>query len=170
MEPIYIPHLLKSSNRTVKFEFSERLPSLDALTPVRGRMQVFHQFTFLEVKAQAETIVTLTCCRCLNQYNHRLTIDKSEIIWLDNTAEHLADDSLEDETDLEDLVETLSTRGHFEPDDWLYQHLCLELPMRPVCDGPCEVPTNPLAEASNQSEAAVDHRWAALAKLKQNLQ
>ena len=46
-------------------------------------MSIRHGGTFLEILAQAETIVTLTCDRCLQNYNYRLSIDTSEIIWLE---------------------------------------------------------------------------------------
>ena len=86
METIYIPHLLTKSERKEVIDFDEFIPDLETLTPVRGRLQVTHQGNYLEVKAKAETIVTLTCHRCLKQYNHRLALNSSELIWLEETA------------------------------------------------------------------------------------
>lgn len=80
MDAIYIPHLLKVPQRSLEFQFEEFLLELETLTPVRGRLRVTHQTTYIEVTAQAETIVTLTCHRCLKQYNHRLKVDTSEMI------------------------------------------------------------------------------------------
>ena len=166
MDAIYIPHLMKAPQRTVEFQFEEFLPELETLTPVRGRLKVTHKTTYIEVSAQAETIVTLTCHRCLKQYNHRLKVDNTEIIWLDASAHQAHLHALDVEMNVEDLVETLSPQGNFDPADWLYQQLCLETPLRQLCDGPCETPE---LNADDPSENSVDSRWAALQALKKQL-
>lgn len=165
MDAIYIPHLLKSPQRSLEFQFEEFLPELETLTPVRGSLKVTHKTTYIEVTAQAETIVTLTCHRCLKQYNHRLKVGTSEIIWLDASAHQAHLHSLEVEINLEDLVETLSPQGYFDPADWLYQQLCLQTPLRQLCDGLCEPPQT----TQTPSENPIDSRWAALEALKQQL-
>ncbi|MEL7037643.1 MAG: YceD family protein [Cyanobacteria bacterium J06592_8] len=165
MDAIYIPYLFKAHQRSQEFQFEEFLPELETLTPVRGHLKVTHKTTYIEVTAQAETIVTLICHRCLKQYNHRLKVDTSEMIWLDATAHQNHLDSLDVEINVEDLVETLSPQGYFEPDDWLYQQLCLETPLRQLCDGPCEPPQTPAHSANNP----IDSRWAALEALKRQL-
>ncbi|MCG5061569.1 MAG: DUF177 domain-containing protein [Limnoraphis sp. WC205] len=169
MDAIYIPHLLKVPQRSLEFQFEEFLLELETLTPVRGRLRVTHQTTYIEVTAQAETIVTLTCHRCLKQYNHRLKVDTSEMIWLDVSAHQASVNALEVEMNVEDLVETLSPQGHFEPTDWLYQQLCLQTPLRQLCDGPCEPPQPTAKPTTTTSETSVDSRWAALESLKQQL-
>lgn len=165
MDSIYIPHLLRTQNRSLEFEFQEFFPDLETLTPVRGRMRVSHKTTYLEVVVQAETIVTLTCDRCLKQYNHRLKVDTSELIWLDVAADQLDTSTGEVEISLDEPVESLHPQGHFLPGDWLYQQLCLALPLRQLCDGPCEPPK----PTEIESQTVVDGRWAALQALKQNL-
>ncbi|MBD2481365.1 DUF177 domain-containing protein [Planktothrix sp. FACHB-1365] len=165
MDSIYIPHLLRTQNRSLEFEFQEFFPDLETLTPVRGRMRVSHKTTYLEVVVQAETIVTLTCDRCLKQYNHRLKVDTSELIWLDVSADQLDTSSGEVEILLDEPVESLHPQGDFLAGDWLYQQLCLALPLRQLCDGPCEPPK----PAAIEPQSLVDGRWAALQALKQNL-
>jgi uncharacterized protein len=113
MEAIHIPWLLKLPEQTEVIQVNEFLADLETLTPVRGRLQVTHQGNYLEVSVQAETIITLTCDRCLQQYNHRLTLDASELVWLDESADQPDDGPLERETPLEDLVETLPPQGIF---------------------------------------------------------
>ncbi|MEG4800495.1 YceD family protein [Microcoleus sp. ARI1-B5] len=170
METIYIPHLLTKTERKEVIDFEEIIPDLETLTPVRGRLQVSHQGNFLEVKAKAETIVTLTCHRCLKQYNHRLKIQSSEIIWLEEKPSQLDATSGEYEVDLEDLVENLSPAGYFSPSDWVYQQMCLELPHKQLCDTECPgIDLNEEAEETESSEAASDSRWASLAALKRQL-
>lgn len=163
MEPIFIPHLLKAPNQTQVIQVEEFLPGLETLTPVRGQLRVTHQGNYLEVAGKAEAIATLTCHRCLQQYNHRLVIKTSELIWLDETAEGESALPLEREVALEDLVETLSPQGYFDPSEWLYEQMCLTIPPRQLCDSQCQgiQPTE-----TPHSEPTVDRRWASLEVLK----
>jgi uncharacterized protein len=166
MEAIYIPGLAKAPEQTEVIEIQEFIPGLETLTPVRGRLVVTHQGKFLDVVVEAETIVTLTCDRCLQQYNHRLSIKTSELIWLDEAANEPETKFVERETPLDDLVEALPPGGYFQPDTWLYEQLCLALPLRQLCDNRC-----PGIGESNTSgfEEASDQRWDALAALKRQL-
>lgn len=166
MEAIHIPQLLKTAEQTEVIEFEESLPGLETLTPVRGRLQVTHQGTYLEVKAKAETIVTLTCHRCLKQYNHRLVLNTSELIWLDQGANQGEPKAAEIEVDLEDLVESLPPQGYFQPGEWLYEQMCLEMPPKQLCDPQCQ---GIQIEEPALSEPISDRRWASLEALKKQL-
>ncbi|MEG4579033.1 YceD family protein [Microcoleus sp. MON1_C5] len=169
METIYIPHLLTKTERKEVIDFEEFIPDLETLTPVRGRLQVAHQGNYLEVKAKAETIVTLTCHRCLKQYNHRLKLQSSELIWLEEKPNQPDSTSGEFEVDFEDLVENLSPAGYFSPSDWVYEQMCLELPHKQLCDAECPGIDLNEAEETEISEAVSDSRWASLKSLKQQL-
>ncbi|HLO87354.1 MAG TPA: YceD family protein [Nostocaceae cyanobacterium] len=164
MDAIFIPQLTKAPERTEEIQVKEFLPGLETLTPVRGRVSVKHQGNFLEVSAQAEAIITCTCNRCLQQYNHRVVVNTQEIIWLDEAAGQEEDLPLEREVAVEDLVETLSPNGYFYPSEWLYEQMCLELPQRQLCDLNCP---GILATVDNGStEKQVDKRWSSLEALK----
>ncbi|WP_353772005.1 DUF177 domain-containing protein [Okeania sp. SIO2G5] len=131
-------------------------------------MQVVHNGNFLAVKAIAETIVTLACDRCLCQYNHRLQVNASELIWLQALIEpDEQDEGLEVEVPMDDLVETLDPKGYFNPGEWLYEQLCLALPQRQLCDAEC----SGIAIDSKAQDASplIDQRWASLQSLKENL-
>lgn len=166
LKPIPIPRIARAPEQTETLRFSEMLPELATLTPVQGEICVMHRGNFLEVTAQAEAIVTLTCDRCLQQYNYRLIATPTEIIWLEDNANPeliLLDEDLAPE----DLVETLPPQGYFEPATWLYEQLCLELPQRKLCDKKCkgiELPPPPADAAP-----VVDQRWARLESLKDQL-
>ncbi|WP_016948887.1 DUF177 domain-containing protein [Anabaena sp. PCC 7108] len=165
MDAIFIPQLTKAPERTEEIQVNESLPGLETLTPVRGTILVQHQGTYLEVSSQAEAIITCTCNRCLQQYNQRLAVNTKEIIWLDenpNQAEHLP---LEMEVAVEDLVETLSSDGHFYPTEWLYEQMCLAIPQRQLCDRKCPGILDTVAS----SEEIIDSRWASLQSLKKQL-
>jgi uncharacterized protein len=168
MEAIYIPGLLKRREQTYVVQVNEFLADLETLTPVRGRLQVRHRGNYLEVSAQAETIMTLTCDRCLQQYNHRLIVDLSELVWLDESANQPDNGPAERETNLEDLVETLPPHGDFQPDTWLYEQLCLAIPPRRLCDQQCAgIQINDKDDKSSSSPT--DRRWKGLEALKRQL-
>jgi uncharacterized protein len=166
IEPIYIPRLTRAPEQTEVVQFDEPIAGLETLTPVQGWVRVRHQGNYLEVTAKAETIMTLTCDRCLQQYNYKLSIHPSELIWLDEAADEFDPLLLDREIDSEDLVESLSPTGHFDPVEWLYEQLCLEIPQRKLCDAQC--PGIPLPE-SEPSSGAGDRRWAGLESLKNQL-
>lgn len=168
MESIHIPRLTRSPEQTETFHFNEMIPGLDTLTPVEGVIRVTHRGTFLEVSGKAETIITLICDRCLQQYNYRLSITPSEMIWLDEAADEATPLLLDQDIDSDDLVETLSPQGYFDPMGWVYEQLCLEIPQRKLCEAGCqgiEVPP----QAQQPLEPFVDRRWATLESLRNQL-
>lgn len=163
MRAIPIPQLLTAPCKTISLEVAEHLPPLETLTPVKGHVSVTHQGTYLDVKGQAEAIMTLECDRCLQSYNTRIQVDNSELVWLEEATPETA---LEKEVDLEDLVESLSPQGNFDPGEWLYEQMCLAIPQKQICRSDCEgIAFNNPTEAA----AEIDHRWSALSALKQQL-
>ncbi|MEL6929178.1 MAG: YceD family protein [Cyanobacteria bacterium J06600_6] len=165
MEPIYIPHLLKASQRTAEIIVDDNIAGLDTLVPVKGAISVRHGGNFLEIVAEAETISTLVCDRCLQHYNHRLAIDTSELVWLESELENAADIPSEREVSLEDLSETLPPNGHYDPETWLFEQLSLALPLRKVCGENCPG----ASQKTTAEEHYQDNRWSSLAALKEQL-
>lgn len=168
MEAIYIPQLAKAPEQTEKVDIQDYLPGLETLTPVQGQVQVTHRGNYLEVTAQAETIMTLTCDRCLQQYNHRLAIEASELIWLEEMIEEVDENLAEREVALADLVENLPPNGYFYPAEWLYEQFCLEIPQRQLCDQQCSG-IQPQIDQHQDTSPPIDRRWASLEALKGNL-
>ncbi len=166
METIYIPRLTTAPQRTEVIDFSEPIPGLETLTPVQGKLQVSHQGNYLDISATAETIITLTCHRCLQQYNYRLQIAPHELIWLKEGTDQSDLLLLDQDIDPDDLVETLPPKGYFDPTTWLYEQLCLEIPQKQLCDQNCS--GIELAE-STSVQPRVDRRWASLESLKNQL-
>lgn len=166
MDAIFIPQLTKAPERTEETQFNESLPGLETLTPVRGSVRVQHQGNYLQVSGRAETIITCTCDRCLQQYNQRLAVDTQEIIWLDANADQVEDLPLEREVPIEDLVETVTPDGYFDPAEWIYEQMCLAIPQRKLCDRNCKGFTD---NANGIAESSTDNRWAALKSLKNKL-
>ncbi|BAD78266.1 unknown protein [Synechococcus elongatus PCC 6301] len=60
-----IQQLLQQPQQTRSWELAEPVEGFESLTPVQGELTVRHGHSFLEVTATAETIVNLTCDRCL---------------------------------------------------------------------------------------------------------
>lgn len=164
MDAIYIPQLARAPEQLEKIQVQDYLSGLETLTPVQGIMQVTHRGNYLEVVAKAETIITLTCDRCLQQYNHRVMINTSELIWLQSEPEDWGEDDLEREVALDDLVETLDPQGYFRPGEWLYEQFCLAIPQRQLCDQDCK--GIQVSENQPESKSTVDRRWASLENLK----
>jgi uncharacterized protein len=165
MEAIYIPHLLKAPQRIRKITLEEVIPGLNTLTPIRGNLQVRHGGNFLEITIKAETIVTLSCDRCLQNYNCRLAIDTSEIIWLEAIEPDLERFQLEREVSLEDLSETLPLDGHLDVEQWLYEQFSLAMPLRRLCGKDCQG----AAKTTLETQHHTDSRWSSLASLKEQL-
>ncbi len=165
MEAIYIPHLLKLPQRKLEIVVQDKIAGLTTLTPVKGRITLRHGGNFLEVTAQAETIVTMTCDRCLQNYNHRLVVNTNELIWLTSTVETIDPLPSEREVSVEDLSETIPSNGHFEPENWLYEQLSLAMPLRQLCGEEC--PGAP--KTATETKSHIDPRWSSLAVLKEQL-
>jgi len=168
MARIYIPQLIHAPDRKERVEIKDYLLDLDTLTPVQGFVEVSHQGNFLEVKGKAETIMTMVCDRCLQQFNARLTVKTSEFIWLQEPFESL-DDRGEIELTADELVESLPPNGYFDPESWLYEQICLEIPFRKLCDAACPGIQVESSEEEPVAPAAVDERWAALQSLRNQL-
>ncbi|MGK7919108.1 MAG: DUF177 domain-containing protein [Trichodesmium sp.] len=166
MKDIYIPSLIKKTDQTESIKFEEFISDLETLTPIRGYLQVTHHGNYLEVKGKVETIITLTCDRCLKQYNYKLVINPTELIWLDEVKTHADLVNIEVENSVEDLVETLPPDGYFNPREWVYEQSCLAIPMRRLCDKNCE--GIKLSEKDNSS-SILDSRWSALEAIKNQL-
>lgn len=164
LKPIFIPQLLQIPERSVTLPVKDYLKDLETLTPVQGVVKVEHRGNFLEVRAEAKAIVTLGCDRCLNQYNHRIELNAHEIIWLREDEEVAAIEAdLEAEADT--LVETLPPSGTLDPEQWLYEQVCLALPSQTLCDPNCEGIEIDEAKAGNP----LDSRWSILEQLKSQI-
>lgn len=163
IEPIYIPRLLKAPGKSEQVEIKDFLPGLDTLTPIRGTVVITHYGTYLEVSAIAETIKTLICDRSLQQYNQRLVVDTSELIWLKDHPDEDLGANKEVEVPLEELTESLPAQGYFDPESWLYEQFCLQIPIRSLSEE-----SSP-GDYDYVEPPPVDQRWAGLAALKEQL-
>ena len=144
------------------------LDQLMSLTPVRGQLNAEHRGNVLIVDGELSTIVNLCCDRCLGRYNHQLRCSSSELIWLGQsppTEEELQNS--EDIAAMEGLVECLDPRGDFDPQQWVFEQLNLQLPVVNHCGEHCPGPPIRPEAAVEASAEPIDPRWAALRGLQQ---
>ena len=164
MEKLYRPQIARAVDATESFDFKEFIEGLETLTPVQGVISVRHVGSFLEVSSKASTIMTLTCDRTLVQFNYRLAINNSERICL---AEPLPESEYPREREIEadDLVESISPSGYFDPAAWLYEQLILAIPYPKIApDAPALEITD--TNSLDGSTATIDKRWEILNSLK----
>ncbi|MFM1797985.1 MAG: hypothetical protein RLZZ117_263 [Cyanobacteriota bacterium] len=134
------------------------IAELATLTPVRGEMAAVHQGSALEVSAAVETILTLSCARCLQQFNQALRVDVRELIEFRDAPSPGAGQASALGDDLEDR---LDPQGRFDPERWLFEQLSLRLPMVNRCGDDCPGPPG-----WTSAPRPADPRWAALQALR----
>ncbi|KKI98270.1 hypothetical protein PROH_20635 [Prochlorothrix hollandica PCC 9006 = CALU 1027] len=170
MEPVSIPQLFHLPDGTLTLDFQGYLPDFETLTPIQGSLQVVHHGNYLAVTVEAQTIVTLTCNRCLGQYNARLAVATDELIWLAEPGDESSREGwggLEDGGDADDLGETLDATGSFAVAQWLYEQVCLSLPSRQICAPDCQGIV--LGADDRPHQTSTDQRWLALNTLRGQL-
>ena len=184
LHPVPIQELKLRPNKCHHWILEHHLPQLDSLTKVRGQLVAEHLGTALQVCGEANTIVTLCCDRCLQPYNHLLQCKVKELIWLGD--DHLTlnqhttrptGPAVEQEPpkdfDGDGLSERLDPRGAFDPAQWIFEQLHLQLPLVNRCGEHCPGPAQPSRHGSAndpspddaRSSRREDPRWAALGQL-----
>ena len=143
------------------------LNDLPSLTPVRGTIQAEHLGNVLAVHGSLQTIVTLICDRCLNQFNQALISTTEELIWLGEEQNN--HEQLEASAGFEQmsgLLERLDPQGPFDPQQWAFEHLNLQLPAVNRCSGDCPGPPGLSTSGSEDGlDSGSDPRWDVLKQL-----
>lgn len=157
LRPIAIQDLL-AQTEPCQWTFTQPIAGLDTLVPVHGVIELVVQGPLLRLGARAQTKVLLCCDRCLQSYEHPLRVRVSERIALGISSADLSEAL---DYDAEGVSEQLDPSGSFDPEQWIYEQLCLQLPLVNRCGPQCPGP------ACWQSQQPVlDPRWAALRQLK----
>ena len=163
LEPVALQEL-RALGAPRNWPVEGHLEAMPSLTPVRGHLTAEHRGNVLAVDAELATIVTLTCDRCLGQFNQQLSCSPSELIWLGDAPPSEQElEASEDVASMEGLVESLDPRGHFDPEQWVFEQLHLQRPVVNRCGDHC-----PGAPGLNQDHhgAVQDPRWEALRQLR----
>jgi uncharacterized protein len=152
LRPVSLPDLrLLGAPR--HWQVDQPIRGLEAAGPVRGKLRALHHGNLLEVEASVHTEVGLCCDRCLNPFEHSLRADAHERLALEVSAD--AFDPLG-----EDLDDRLDPEGWFDPEQWLFEQLSLQLPLVSRCGAHCPGPAT-----WTSSDGGGDPRWAALRHL-----
>ena len=143
------------------------LNDLPSLTPVRGTIQAEHRGNVLAVYGSLQTIVTLICDRCLSQFNQQLISTTEELIWLgEDINDHEQLQASDGSEQMTGLLEQLDPRGPFDPQQWAFEHLNLQLPAVNRCGGDCPGPPGLSTSGAEESlDAGSDPRWDVLKQL-----
>ena len=168
LEPVALQEL-RALGTPRHWSVEGHLDQLPSLTPVRGDLHAEHRGNVLMVEGDLYTTVTLCCDRCLGQFNHELRCTSAELIWL-GQAPPTEDDlqNSEDISAVEGLVEYLDPRGNFDPQQWVFEQLNLQLPLVNRCGEHCPGPCIHPERGVRESAEPIDPRWAALRGLQQS--
>ncbi|MEB3333819.1 MAG: YceD family protein [Cyanobacteriota bacterium] len=140
------------------WQVDQPIADFSTLTPVRGELRIVHHGTAIEVSATVDTIVTLPCARCLQDYNAAIQADLRELLQFNDNPSRHPEGSAERLRD--DLEEHIDPRGSFDPERWLFEHLSLRLPLVNRCGDDCPGPPR-----WSSAPTPADPRWAALRRL-----
>lgn len=143
-----------------QWQVDQPIAGLESLTPVRGQLVAVHHGTALEVRGEAETIITLCCARCLQHFNQGLRAAARELIEFRGGPYSLNNDPSAPLG--EDLDDRLDPAGSFDPERWLFEQLSLQLPLVNRCGKECPGPAR-----WGSGAPAADPRWEALKALSQ---
>ena len=135
------------------WQVEQHLDELQSLDPVVGWVHVQHRGEDLWVQGEARTRVELDCDRCLNPYPQSLAASAEEAIALDNGEGSAA-------------LDVIDPNGSFDPSQWLYEQLSLQLPLKRLCDLNCPGLLPPQPRAAAPASVSSDPRWTALQQLK----
>lgn len=133
---------------SLKFEEkSEAFPVLDEMTrvgeckflaPLKTRLQVFPIHNMIELEGQVETIVRLSCSRCLKEYKTPLAT-RFALTYTQELPEIEGADS-EEGAELPDSLAGLSLFNGNEIDirEAIQEQVVMAFPMRPLCNEACK--------------------------------
>ena len=157
MNPVAVQDLL-AADGPLSWRFAQPIRGLETTTPVRGELRVQVEGPLLRVEGEAHTTVQLRCDRCLQTFEQPLRAAASERIALGHSQADLAAAL---DFDAEGISEQLDPAGSFDPEQWIYEQLSLQLPLVNRCGSSCPGPAR-----WGSDQTLLDPRWAALQTLR----
>ncbi len=159
----------------LNLSFRESIDGLEAVKPVLGELQINANSTGARISGNLQTLLKLTCHRCLRPYflNINLQLDEN---FTEYTEERDSERVPRDRELLaDDFVEQLPEDGMLDITDLVYQAVTLATPVSCLCGEDCPGPAFPHPEAKSGSLAAdkdskssdhrIDPRWKNLKTL-----
>ena len=133
MHKILIEDIEFEPNKTLHYSFDDCIEELGC--KLKAELDLKSLGDFIEVSGHADGKITLTCDRCLNEYEENLDIDIEETF---------AKNSLQDEYGQEfelkggQFITDLDGAKEIDIYDILYQSVILSLPNKKVCGINCK--------------------------------
>ncbi len=171
---ISIDELRNLPQQRLHISFREEIEGLSAVKPVLGELTVSASSLGMRLIGTVQTLLKLTCHRCLRPYFLNLSVPIEE----DFVESHITGDSeLPRERELlpRDFTEELSEDGVLDITDVVYQAVTLATPVSCFCGESCPGPAFPGGEAESGSLAGgkdagnrdkpIDPRWKNLKTL-----
>lgn len=170
---ININDLRALPQQRLNLSFKESIEGLEAVKPVLGELTVSANATGMKLNGVVQTLLKLTCHRCLRPYFQSLNIpvDERFLEW----TPQVEDLKRERELTAEDFVEYLDHDGTLDIVDVVYQAVTLATPVSCLCGEDCPGPAFPSNEAKSGSLASdkegaeraqrIDPRWKNLKSL-----
>tara|TARA_B100000700_G_C14736173_1_gene710776 strand:+ start:44 stop:577 length:534 start_codon:yes stop_codon:yes gene_type:complete len=150
--------------------FEIYLDKLPSISPIEGTIKVEIIESLLNVKGEIEAKIKLNCDRCMDEYIEILKCKTSEKIMVNKDLEDL--DSLNSSHSYNDLVDFIDPEGEFDPNNWVFEQLSLQIPILKICGKDCRGPLirkekGDFNQNPNQSnlQTKLDPRWSPLKKL-----
>ena len=169
MHPIALQELRQLGDGK-HWDVNQSLAELNSLEPVRGWVEATHREDDLWVCAEADTIVELTCDRCLKPFPHQLSAAVEESIALRSNSDPLDIELKSASCDGQEAMESIDPSGRFDPEHWLFEQLNLQLPLKRLCCDDCPGLIEPEEPCTEAAGAGIDPRWASLLQLRQDQQ
>ena len=156
--------------------FRETIEDLGAVKPVLGDLVVSASSTGIKIHGNVQTLLKLTCHRCLQPYFLNINVALDEF-FVEAKQENREPEHYPRERELlaRDFVEELSEDGVLDITDLVYQAVTLATPVSCLCGDNCPGPAFPEGQAESGSLAAskdagshknrIDPRWKNLKTL-----
>lgn len=173
---ISIDELLTLPSGRLDFDFKETFDNLEAIKPVVGNLTITGTSTGIRVAGNVQTLLKLSCHRCLNPYFLSLSVPIDEKFVVES-VQGFSSRTVQRERELSagDFVEYLPEDGILDIDDVVYQAVTLATPTTCLCGESCPGPqlahqgqkSAALADdqKESQSDKPIDPRWRNLKTL-----
>ncbi len=157
--------------------FKESIDNIDAVKPVLGEFTLVASTTGIRITGQVQTLLKLTCDRCLRPYFLNISLPIEDFFREQETQHYREPEKMPRERELtaEDFQEELTEEGNLDITDLVYQAVTLATPVSHLCGDDCPGPAFPDAETKSSSLAKskddkdkdhpIDPRWKNLKTL-----
>jgi uncharacterized protein len=159
----------------LNLQFREFVDNLGAVKPVLGELTVSASSTGMRLSGHLQTLLKLTCHRCLRPYFHSINIQLNESFVEFSGRDNLEQSCKDRELLADDFVEELAEDGILDITDIVYQAVTLAIPVSCLCGNDCPGPAFPDTETKSGSlvtgkdpgamENRIDPRWKNLKTL-----